>query len=107
TFTGGSALHEFGVISGSGGVAVTNDTTILRTLVLYGNNTYTGVTTTDPYTALNITNANALGGTGAGTIISGLSELGIGGDFTLNEPLTLSGQGIGGTGAIESANQAI
>ena len=71
------------------------------TLVLSGNNTYTGATTLSAG-VLWITSANALGTTAAGTTQSGASELRISGGITTAEPIAIAGGGIGNAGAIRN-----
>src|SRR5262249_22704914 len=67
-----------------------------------GTNTYTGVTTINAG-VVGISNSAALGasGTGQGTVVnSGGALLSTGGILTIPEPLTVSGDGVGGSGAL-------
>jgi autotransporter-associated beta strand protein len=74
----------------------------LGTLVLSGNNTYTG-TTTVSQGVLKITHPNALGATGAGqgTTVADGARLELSGGITVNEPITIAGHG-GWSGALRS-----
>ncbi|MCX5654722.1 MAG: autotransporter-associated beta strand repeat-containing protein, partial [Planctomycetota bacterium] len=88
-------------LGGSGGLVKTTADTVQVT----GANTYAGATTVAEG-VLNITNANALGSTAAGTTVQtgGALELYNSDDYnTLTmaaEPLTLNGQGVRGNGAL-------
>jgi autotransporter-associated beta strand protein len=74
------------------------------TLVLSGNNTYTGLTTVSAG-ALRATHANALGTTGAGTTVSTGAVLELdGGITTAAEPLVLEGTGLSNDGALRSVS---
>ncbi len=71
-------------------------------LLLSGNNTFTGATTISAGT-LQLGNANALGTTaGATTLVAG-ATLDLNGQ-TIAEPLTLTGTGVGGLGALVNSN---
>lgn len=75
----------------------------LGTLVLGGNNNYTGETRVKVGTVLNIQHANALGSTADGTVVGKYAALQIqGGITTANEPLLLGGSGISYNGALRS-----
>jgi autotransporter-associated beta strand protein len=52
--------------------------------------------------ALRITNAGALGATAANTSVASGAALELQGNFDLSEPLTISGEGIGYTGAVRN-----
>jgi autotransporter-associated beta strand protein len=83
---------------------VTGDGSITKpgagTLILGGSGTYTGTATVSAG-VLNIQNAAALGATTAGTTVSGGAALQLQGGISVGaEPLSLSGTGVGGTGAL-------
>lgn len=94
TLTGGG-------IDGNTGITKTGD----FDLDLGGTNTFTGpVSISDGI--VKITTATALGSTAAGTTVSGTGTLDLGGGFALDalniqgEPITISGDGVIGLGAI-------
>ncbi len=92
----GSVIHGGAINIGDGGAAVGR-------MILSGNNDYTGVTTIKSNSTVNIWNANALGATGAGTVVQngGCLMLGnYGAAFTAAEPLTLNGTGVNNGGAL-------
>jgi fibronectin-binding autotransporter adhesin len=99
---GGVAVFA-GVISGGFGINKTGN----GVLALAGNNTYTGTNTVVAGT-LAAASPNGFGATSAGTVANPGASIGVasdpafGGDFTLNpaEPLTFSGAGFGGNGAL-------
>ncbi len=94
----GTAATLSGVVSGAGSLTKTG----AGTLTLAGANTYAGLTTVSAGT-LAITNAAALGSTAAGTVVADGATLSLLGPVTvLAEPLTLSGAGVGGLGALRS-----
>jgi autotransporter-associated beta strand protein len=81
-------------ISGSGTVTKQG----AGTVILGGNNSYTGLTTVSAG-ALKIAHINALGTTNGGTIVNSLATLQIeGGIVTTTEALTLNGFGVSGSG---------
>jgi autotransporter-associated beta strand protein len=87
-----------GVISGSGVLAKSNTST----LILTGNNTYTGATTVSAG-ILNIQHNNALGTAAGGTTVASGSALQLQGDITVTgEALTLDGGGASNTGALRN-----
>lgn len=71
--------------------------------VLSGANDYAKLTLVMRGTLV-VENANALGSTGAGTIVSAGATLLINGDHRIGESLSLSGAGVGGVGALRLAN---
>src|SRR5205823_4138471 len=105
----GSSLLLAGVVSGGGQLSKGGS----GTLLLSGNNTYTGLTSVTEG-ALRVLHSNALGATSAGTIVqSGAAlevaeEIPLGGEFpvpvTSAEPLDLRGNGIGNTGALRNVS---
>ena len=111
TFSGATGTNPTvtlnGVISGSGGL--TDQTTGSSGtggggILLYGTNTYTGVTNIAAGATLVLDNAAALGATGAGngTVVQSGGELDInaGAAGTTAENITLSGTGVNSDGAI-------
>ena len=87
-----------GVIAGA--VNVTHDSTGASTLA--GANSYSGATAINAG-SVNIQHASALGDTSAGTTVASGAALQIQGDITVgDEPLTLGGTGVGGTGALRN-----
>jgi autotransporter-associated beta strand protein len=76
------------------------------TLVLSGNNTYTGRTAVNGGgSTLNIQSPNALGSTADGTIVNNYATLQIqGGITTAAEPLSLVGPGVNWSGALRSVS---
>jgi len=93
-----SVIHGGAINFGTGGAAVGR-------MVLGGANDYTGVTTIKSNSTVNIWNANALGATGAGTVVENggslwLGNSGTGPITTAAEPLTLNGTGVNGSGAL-------
>ncbi len=65
-------------------------------------NTYTGATSVNAGILL-IQNASALGGTGTGTTVAAGATLGVSASFVFDaEPLTISGNGAGGVGALSN-----
>ena len=97
TVSGGTSA---GTLTGGGSLTKAS----AGTLSLTGANSYTGTTTVSTG-VLNIQNATALGSTGSGagtTVVSG-AALQLQGGITVGaEALTLSGSGIGDTGALRS-----
>ena len=95
--TGLTAAYA-GVISGTGTVEKAG----AGWQTLYGNNTYSGVTTVSGGLLL-VSGNNALGSTAGGTIVSSGATLGLyGTSISIAEPLTLSGFGAGNLGALAS-----
>lgn len=93
----GSTLTSTGVISGTGfGVTLTGD----GTLVLTGNNTYSGTTAVQSG-VLEVRANNALGTTAAPTTVSDGATLRFHGTgLTITENITLAGAGVGGQGGL-------
>jgi len=110
--TGGiTAANQNLIVNGLGNTtisgAITTGTGTLAksgtgTLVLSGANTYTGATTVTAGTLVS-QSATGLGTNAAGTTVSSGATLALGGGaFTTTEGLTLSGQGVGGNGALRN-----
>lgn len=94
----GGGFDVDGRITGSGAVTVDGN------VILNGDNTYTGVTTVSSGT-LSITSSSALGAATSGTSVADGATLAIlGGGLTVPEPLSLSGLGVGGFGALRNQN---
>jgi len=92
-----TTLTYGGIIAGAGNL----DKTGTGTLVLSGVNTHTGTTTVQTG-ILEVTNANALGGTGTGNVVQSGATLEVS-NIAANmaaEPLTINGTGVGGVGAL-------
>ena len=99
-----TTLTYGGIMAGSG----TFDKTGTGTLILDGVNTYTGLTTVQAGT-LEVTDANALGGTGSGTLVQSGATLeisSISADMAA-EPLTINGTGAGGVGSLFWTNSGL
>ena len=99
-----TTLTYGGIMAGSG----TFDKTGTGTLILDGVNTYTGLTTVQAGT-LEVTDANALGGTGSGTVVQSGATLeisSISADMAA-EPLTVNGTGAGGVGSLFWTNSGL
>ena len=88
--------------SGSGAAVLSLVKSNSSTWVLGGNNTYNGTAAINSG-ALNIQNANALGNTAAGTTVASGAALQLQGGISVGaEALTLSGDGVGSTGALRN-----
>ncbi|WP_211913025.1 autotransporter outer membrane beta-barrel domain-containing protein [Tardiphaga alba] len=111
-----SAAVQFQVLSGSATLTGTISETTASppfgpkpfekigagTLILTGNNSYTGLTTVTAG-ALNIQNSTALGSTGAGTTVAAGAALQVEGSITIfTEALTLNGMGVANDGALRN-----
>src|SRR5262249_4199334 len=103
TLTTGDASNTTfaGVIqNGSGTVALTKQGAGIFTLSR--TNTYTGTTNVNAGT-LAAANDTALGGTGTGTTVASGAELDISGSgLTIAEPISLTGTGVSGGGALRN-----
>ncbi|NBP06415.1 MAG: hypothetical protein EBV15_09420, partial [Bacteroidetes bacterium] len=83
-------------ITGAGGITKTGT----DTLVMQGNNNYTGVTTVSAG-AISIRNGNALGAGANNTVVSnGAALFIVGSGFLIPETIQIDGTGIGGNGVI-------
>lgn len=94
-------LNLSGIISGSYGITKSTASSLL---LLSGNNTYTG-TTNVSQGRLRVTNANGLGGTGNGTVVSNGAALELSSSRTFAaEPLSIAGTGNTNGGALKSSS---
>jgi len=101
TVTGAGTSAITGAITTGTGALTKSGT---GTLTLSGNNTYSGATTVSAG-VLNIQSGTALGATTAGTTVASGATLQLEGGIAVgNEALTLSGTGVGGTGALRSVS---
>ncbi|MES2207138.1 MAG: autotransporter-associated beta strand repeat-containing protein [Pseudomonadota bacterium] len=89
-----------GVISGAGGAVIKYSS---GTVTFTGANTYTGSTTVSAGTLV-AANATALGTTGGSTTVSGGATLGLSGNVTIAEALSISGTGVSSAGALVNAS---
>ena len=99
-----TTLTYGGIIAGTG----TLDKTGTGTLILDGVNTYTGLTTVQTG-ILELTDANALGGTGSGTVVQSGATLEVS-SISANmaaEPLTINGTGVGSVGSLFWTNSGL
>jgi len=97
---GNGTVVQAGVVNGGGGVTVTGNAQLTNT------NSYSGTTTISG--TLTISDASALGSNSVGTTINNNGQLviieGTGGGYTLDEDITLQGDGPSNTGAIIVSN---
>ncbi|RYF79259.1 MAG: hypothetical protein EOO29_17760, partial [Comamonadaceae bacterium] len=87
-----------GSLAGPGGSLVKTGT---GTFTLSGGNSYTGATSVSAGTLV-AANDNALGSIAGGTTVANGATLGLQGNITTFEALTLSGNGVGDVGALHS-----
>ena len=98
----GDYTFQSGSIAGDGGITKSGN----GKLTLSAANTFTGEVVVNAGT-LAVTQANALGSTSTGTRIISGATLDLSNNITLSvEPLTLSGTGVGGFGALTSSSGA-
>ena len=96
TNSGGDAIGS--VITGTSGLTKSGS----AALTLSGANTYTGLTSINAGTLV-VANAQALGGSGAGTTVANGAALQLQGGITIvGEALTLNGTGVSGSGALQN-----
>jgi autotransporter-associated beta strand protein len=110
TETGNSATIT-GIISGSTAITVKCGTNlnpaISGSLTLGGNNTFSGALTISPFTKVVASHLNGLGAASAGTTVNNGGTLALNANGTYaNEPLTLSGSGVSGVGALQNLSGA-
>ena len=104
TINNASANTYAGVMQDGAGTVLSIAKSGAGTLTLKGINAFTGTTTVNAGT-LALGSANALGSTVGGTMVSGGGTLDLAGQAVGAEPLTISGTGVGGNGAlINSSN---
>lgn len=113
TLSGTTISGTFGLtFGGAGNITVSNTIATgtnnltkdgAGTLTLSAANTYSGTTSVSAG-VLNVQNSSALG-TSSGTVAAG-AELQLQGGITINRPLTLSGTGVSGNGALRSISGA-
>lgn len=95
---GGSLFVLAGDVSGTGGSIIkTGD----NTLVLSGNNSYTG-TTDISNGVVRVNSNNGLGATNGGTTVRSGATLQLNNGISTAEAITLNGTGVGGTGSLRS-----
>lgn len=92
----GNTFTVNGIVNGSGGLV--NVTGAGGTVVLAGNNTYTGATTVSSGT-LRVDHNNGLGTTAGATTVNNGASLRVNG-VTIAEAISINGSGDGGVGAI-------
>ena len=99
TTAGAGSLNLNNQITGAGGLTAAGTGVVTLT----GNNTYDGLTTVDAGTLI-VRSASGLGSTANGTVVDDGATLRVEGSFTLPEPLTVSGNGSTGEGALMSVS---
>lgn len=87
-----------GVISGTGGGIIKDDAS---TLVLGGNNNFTGSVSINAGT-VQVTHASGLGTTAGGTTVANGASLILSNVNVGNESITINGNGVGGLGALQA-----
>jgi fibronectin-binding autotransporter adhesin len=97
SLVGAGDFNLSGVISGSGVINKMGS----GTLTLSGNNTYAGVTQLSAGTTI-VTSNNGLGSNTVATVVDPGATLQVQGNITTAEPLSLSGTGNGGIGALRN-----
>ncbi len=104
TLNGAGDHNLTGLITGAGGITAAAGTT---TISGNNNNNFSGAVNVSNGATLVISDANALGGTAAGTTVASGGTLTLqGGITTAAEALTISGTGVGGNGALRNLSGA-
>ncbi|MEY3480950.1 MAG: hypothetical protein RIQ71_1725, partial [Verrucomicrobiota bacterium] len=98
----GGTLQVSGVISGAGNAVITN----AGTVVFSASNTYTGTTTVSSNSTLVAANNSALGATNGATTVSSGGTLAFSNNISTAENITISGNGVGGNGALRNLSGA-
>ena len=103
-----SSCTYSGTISGNGGIIKTNNSASSQTLTLSGINSYNGTTAVNGG-RLSVGSSTALGSSSGGTTVGTGGELlfdGVATAFTINEPFSITGVGVGDGGVITVQNSA-
>ena len=101
----GDIFIQGAVALGTGGITRGAAAADTGTLLLSGDNTYTGATTVSFGTLVAASN-NALGSPAGGTTVASGATLGLQGGITVTEAITITGSGLGGNGAIRNLSGA-
>ena len=93
----GGTMQVSSAITGNFGIVKTG----LGTVILNGNNDFTGSVTINGGVLVAAHN-NALGSAASGTTVNVTAALGIQGDIALMEPITINGSGFGSSGSLSN-----